>query len=127
MPDKGWTQGDNTFSVSGDTPCVVAVSYDGGVTYIRAEAILNSNNDYSFTVEDMTSDTILTILMLGDINGDGIISNLDVTKGNAANLGKTELSNLQVLVADVNGDGQLSNLDITKLRAVVCGQSELSW
>lgn len=126
-PENGWTSGSNTFDVTGSVPCVVAVSQDGGGTFTRLEAVENPDGSYSFTAENMTFDTVLAVSLLGDINGDGIVSNLDVTKGKAANIGKTNLDAMQLMSADVNGDGQFSNLDITKLRAVVLGKSELAW
>ncbi|MBQ8603733.1 MAG: leucine-rich repeat protein, partial [Oscillospiraceae bacterium] len=37
-PEGDWKEGTNTFTVSAEKPCVVAVSYDGGLTYVRVTA-----------------------------------------------------------------------------------------
>ena len=126
-PEKGWTSGTNTFSVSGSQPCLVAISRDGGVTYERLPATQNEDGSYSFTAENMTTDTALSVLLLGDVNGDGKVSNADETKLNAAVLKRTELSAKQMLAANVNGDEGVTNADLTKLHAVILGKTSLSW
>ena len=126
-PEKGWTSGTNTFSVSGSQPCLVAISRDGGATYERLPATQNEDGSYSFTAENMTTDTALSVLLLGDVNGDGKVSNADETKLNAAVLKRTELSAKQMLAANVNGDEGVTNADLTKLHAVTLGKTSLSW
>ena len=126
-PEKGWTSGTNTFSVSGSQPCLVAISRDGGATYERLPATKNEDGSYSFTAENMTADTSLSVLLLGDVNGDGKVSNADETKLNAAVLKKTELNAKQMLVANVNGDESVTNADLTKLHAVILGKTSFSW
>ena len=126
-PEKGWTSGTNTFSVSGSQPCLVAISRDGGATYERLPATQNEDGSYSFTAENMTTDTALSVLLLGDVNGDGKVSNADETKLNAAVLKRTELSAKQTLAANVNGDEGVTNADLTKLHAVILGKTSLSW
>ena len=75
----------------------------------------------------MTADTSLSVLLLGDVNGDGKVSNADETKLNAAVLKKTELNAKQMLVANVNGDESVTNADLTKLHAVILGKTSFSW
>lgn len=126
-PEKGWTTGSNTFSVSSGSPCMVAVSKDGGQSYERLPATANEDGSYSFTAEDMTQDSMLAIVLLGDINGDGKVTAADATKGSAAVLNKVELEPLQKLAADTNNDGKLTTADITRLRAAVLGNTSLQW
>ena len=126
-PEKGWTSGTNTFSVSGSQPCLVAISRDGGATYERLPATQNEDGSYSFTAENMTADTSLSVLLLGDVNGDGKVSNADETKLNAAILKKTELNAKQMMAANVNGDEGVTNADLTKLHAVILGKTSFSW
>lgn len=126
-PEKGWTTGSNTFSVSSGSPCMVAVSKDGGQSYERLPATANEDGSYSFTAEDMTQDSTLAIVLLGDINGDGKVTAADATKGSAAVLNKVELEPLQKLAADTNNDGKLTTADITRLRAAVLGNTSLQW
>jgi|GEM_PF-2447685 len=126
-PENGWTTGNNTFSVSSGTPCMVAISQDGGKTYERLPATKNSDGSYSYTAEDMTEDSTLAVMLLGDINGDGQISTADEIKGKAAVLNKVELEPLQKLAADVNHDGNLTTADITRLKSTILGKVSLEW
>ncbi|MBQ4260080.1 MAG: bacterial Ig-like domain-containing protein [Lachnospiraceae bacterium] len=126
-PIGGWVAGDNTFTVACESPCLVAVSYDGGLTYKRLAATAGSTG-YSFTAEDVTSDTIIAIGYVGDINGDGTISNSDATRLAAIYAGKTDPTNaLMGLICDVNNDGTVSNSDVTGLRAAYAGKRQLTW
>lgn len=126
-PENGWTTGSNTFSVSAGAPCMVAISQDGGKTYERLPATKNSDGSYSFTAEDMTDDSTLAVMLLGDINGDGQISTADAIKGKAAVLNKVELEPLQKLATDVNNDGTLTTADITRLKSTILGKTSLEW
>ena len=125
-PANGWVAGTNTFTVSCEKACVVVVSNDGGATYTRLTAT-TAGNGYSFTVENMTADTIVAVCVLGDANGDGNITNADITKLRAAFAGKETLDSLQQLAVDTNGSGDITNADITKLRAVFAGKTTLGW
>lgn len=126
-PAGGWIEGDNVFTVACEKPCFVAVSYDGGQTYRRLPASQVSGG-YSYTAEDMTADTILAIGYVGDINGDGTISNSDATRLAAIYAGKTDASNaLMGLLCDVNNDGQVTNSDVTGLCATYAGKKQLNW
>jgi len=126
-PEGGWKEGTNTFSVDSDVVCMVIVSLDGGQTYTRLEATVNADGGYSFTAENMTSSTIIAVAVMGDANGDGKLTNADVTRMKAANASKITLSTLENVVGDSNGDGKLTNADVTKLKAVNAGKTTLSW
>ena len=117
-PTEGWKEGENTFVVSCDNVCAVIVSNDNGKTYERLIAS-ETNDGYSFTADGMTADTIITIMVLGDINGDGKLSTADVTKLKAASLQKVNLDTATLIAADVNGDGEITTADITKLKEVI--------
>lgn len=126
-PVGGWVKGDNTFTVACEDPCYVAVSYDGGETYNRVDAVAVSEG-YSFTVAGMTEDTLLSIGYVGDVNGDGIVSNSDATRLAAIYAGKTSASGaLMNLLCDVNNDGEMTNADVTGLNANYADKKNLNW
>ena len=127
-PENGWVEGTNTFTVTCVSPCVVAVSSDGGSSYKRLIAISTDKpNTYGFKVEDMDAETILTIVRSGDANGDGKVNNTDLVRLKACLLEKTTLSVTEQLAADVNKSEELSNPDLVKLKAVLLDKTNFNW
>ncbi|MBQ8603331.1 MAG: leucine-rich repeat protein [Oscillospiraceae bacterium] len=126
-PEGGWTEGENTFTVSAEKPCVVVVSYDGGRTYTRVTATATgTDGTYSFTA-DITAGAQVAVVTGGDVNNDGKMSGSDITRLKAAFRGKTSLDGLQSVIGDTNGDGKITGSDITKLKAAFRGKTNLSW
>ena len=78
-------------------------------------------------MEGVTAETEIAVAVAGDANGDGKVTNADITRLRAAYAGKITLDSLQELVADVNGSDSITNADITKLRAAYAGKIELNW
>lgn len=126
-PENGWKEGSNTFSIECTQPCVALLSTDGGKTYTKLNVVKNAEGVYDCTTDNMTENAILSILLLGDINGDGKVSNSDATAGKAVAMGVNSVDVLKTYAADLNGDGEITNNDITRLKAVILGKSELSW
>ncbi len=126
-PEGGWKNGTNTFSVTADLACAVVVSYDGGQTYTRLTATANTDGSYRFTAANVTAETIVAAIPMGDANGDGKITNADITRMKAANLGKLSFDSLYTILTDVNGDGKITNADITRMKAVNLGKTALGW
>lgn len=125
-PEGGWKEGTNTFTVSCAKPCVVAVSYDGGQTYVRLTAS-DSANGKSFTAENMTADTQIAVVLKGDFSGDGRVNNVDVARIKSVILKRTEADCLQALTADVTGDGRVNNVDVARIKASILRRNELVW
>jgi len=126
-PDAGWVEGTNTFTVSSDDACVVAVRNEDG-SYSPVTAITTDTEGvYSYTVDNMTAETEIVVALSGDTNGDGKVSNADITKLRAACAGKAALDGIQSLLGDVNGNGKVTNADITRLRAACAGKKALNW
>ena len=61
-------------------------------------------------------------IMLGDVNDDGTVNNLDAALVYAAYNGKQTLSARQQTAADVNGDGKADNLDAALIYALYNGK-----
>lgn len=60
-------------------------------------------------------------VLLGDVNGDGKVSTLDVRWLRQYLIGGRELTDAQLAAADVNGDGKVSTLDVRWIRQYLIG------
>ena len=56
-----------------------------------------------------------TIIVVGDVNGDGQIKLLDVSKVNQHFVGKSLLDGIYLKAADMTGDGKIKLLDVSKI------------
>ena len=62
-----------------------------------------------------------TLIVKGDLNGDGKISLIDISKMKKAYLQIETLSEIQEKAADINQDGKMSLMDISKIKKVYLG------
>lgn len=62
---------------------------------------------YVLTTADLTAPAVL----LGDINGDGVVNTIDARWALQAASGIRTLSDAQSAAADVNGDGTVNTVD----------------
>ncbi len=60
--------------------------------------------------------------LLGDINGDGSITNYDATLLRRHLARRLTLTEDQLIPADINGDGNVNNYDATRLRLYIAGR-----
>lgn len=72
---------------------------------------------------NITSGTteVLTVLIYGDINGDGNISAVDYVKIKNHIMGSSTLNNVYTKVADVNNDGNISAVDYVNVKNYIMG------
>lgn len=127
-PAGGWTEGSNTFTVSCEDACYVAISNDGGATYTRLTATATeTDGTYSFTAEDVTASSIIAVIKAGDANGDGFCDTSDMGRIKGYTLGNSDLNALELLAADANNDGECDTADMGKIKGFTLGKSELSW
>ncbi len=75
----------------------------------------------------MTVETIVFISVMGDLNRDGSLTNVDVAMGRSGFLGKTNLDEMQLIAVDTNKDGKLTNVDVARLRATFLEKTVLNW
>ena len=67
-----------------------------------------------------------TVLLYGDANGDGTISNSDRIKIRNHILGTNKLTGVYFVAGDVNKDGQVSNADRIKVRNHILGTTPIT-
>lgn len=109
-PEGGWVEGENTFTVSAPAACVVAVSKDGGLTYTVLEATANDDGSYSFTA-DVTADTTVTVVVKGDVDGDGSLGMTDAMAAMNAWSNGQSLGAAAKLAGCVTGSSDMSMAD----------------
>lgn len=87
-----------------------------GTYTLRVSKQNHVTREYTITVgaEAVTQD--VKIHLKGDVNGDGKITNLDVTRLSLHFRKKATLTDYELLCADVSGDGKITNLDVTKIK-----------
>ena len=74
----------------------------------------------------MDGDTVLdsvTIIMTGDINGDGIVNVRDASMTHRSLIGKETASHIQTIAMDCNGDGNVNNKDAAMILQVLVGKA----
>ena len=112
-----------TVTVTYGKPCKVGyLGSDGKYVAISAVA---SGSSYAFTAPDGVTEVVLVIK--GDVNGDGEIKKSDITRLNAAFLGKTSATAVQQFAGDIVEDGGIKKSDITRLNATFLGKTALTW
>jgi hypothetical protein len=67
-----------------------------------------------------------TVVVTGDINGDGTISVTDMVSAKAQILGKSKLSGAHLTAADTNGDGTVSITDFVQIKAKILGKGNIT-
>ena len=90
--------------------------------------ILGATNSSSYfgTGASITLDgTTYTLIMLGDVSGDGRITPSDYVKVRNKIMQTNNLSEIQNLSADVNKDGQITPSDYVKIRNQIMGSSSI--
>lgn len=126
IPAGGWTEGENSFSVSCEDACVALISNDGGASYTRLKATKNGDA-YDFTATDVTENTILRVVRKGDIGCDGSISLREISQIRLAQAKLVSLDSLKTAIADLNGDGSISLREISQIRLAFAGLQKIAW
>ena len=85
----------------------------------------NATTGYRFVNKTYAANTEYTILVYGDINGDGEVKASDYMKIKNYIMGTTTLSNIQKMVADVNGDNDIKASDYMKIKNYIMGTTDI--
>ena len=67
-----------------------------------------------------------TVIVKGDVDGDGKIFATDYVKVRNHIMGKTSLSEVSLKAADINGDGKIFATDYVKIRNHIMGIGNIS-
>ena len=68
----------------------------------------------------------LTVVVTGDVNGDGKCSISDLVQINSHLLGRQNLSGVFLQAADINGDGKCTISDLVQINSHLLGRKALS-
>ena len=68
----------------------------------------------------------VTIVVTGDVNGDGKITITDVVKLQSNVAGASSLSGAYAAAADINGDGRVTITDVVQAAQITVGQRTIN-
>lgn len=89
-------------------------------------AVVATGDTVTIYRNDGTQYAKWTVLIYGDVNGDGAITNSDRIKIRNHILGTSKLTNAYLVAGDVNKDGQVSNTDRIKVRNHILGTTPIA-
>lgn len=82
------------------------------------------NNDAKLSTGCVIND-IYTVVVLGDVNGDGEVKSTDYMAIKNAIMGTKELSETEKMAADVNNDGNIKSTDYMKIKNYIMGNAQI--
>ncbi len=91
---------------------------------LRAETVYTGCKVVTHNISLEKADE-LTVIVTGDVNGDGYADNMDAAAVLRYDAGITELDSLQLAAGDVNGDGEVNNLDAAYILKIDAGLIDL--
>ena len=83
-------------------------------------------NKISNEIKNITYDKVYTIVVLGDVNGDGEIKATDYAKIKNYIMEDTKLTEIQKLAADVNEDGAVKATDYAKIKNYIMNSTPIT-
>lgn len=103
--------------------CTVKVTKDGAE--VSGSGKIGTGMQVHLVVNG-AEQSVLTAVVTGDVNGDGLITVTDVVRINANILNKYTFSEAERIAADVSNDGQVSVTDVVRLNASILGKFEIN-
>lgn len=79
---------------------------------------------YKFT--DTAKNVTYTVVVLGDVNGDGQVKSTDYMKIKNFIMGETQLNDMQKKAADVNRDGEAKSTDYMKIKNYIMNSTPIT-
>lgn len=94
----------------------------GNVTVYSGNTVVTSGNIATGMTVKLSNGTTSTIVVTGDVNGDGKITITDVVKLQSHVVGKAALSGAYSSAADINSDGKITITDVVQAAQVTVGK-----
>jgi uncharacterized protein YraI len=69
-----------------------------------------------YVIKDLSNNTEKTIIVKGDVNGDGLVKSTDYMKIKSYIMDNTKLTDVELKAADVNNDNQIKATDYMKIK-----------
>lgn len=122
-PAADWIAGTNTFTVTSDMACAVALVRDGSLTVLECAA---HNGTYAFTANLRDHDEIV-IVLVGDSDLDGRLTAADLVCLSRHFGGEYDLPACAALAADTDLDDKLTAADLVSLSRYFGGEYTPRW
>ncbi len=88
-----------------------------GAYTVRISKNNHVSREYTIIINKDAPVESFRIHPLGDINGDGKVNTIDVTRANAHAKGVATLKGYEVQCADINNDGKINTIDVSRMNA----------
>ena len=95
-------------------------------TELGEEANAGTGTQIKLYNGDTVADT-KTIVITGDLNGDGVINNRDAVFAARVVVKKQVASEAQEMAMDVNGDGKINNRDVAMIARYLVGKETINY
>lgn len=121
------SQGSEEFDYwTGLTPGTTASQLGKNVVVYDGDTPVSDNTELATGMTAVINKTSFTLVVKGDLNGDGRLTIIDVVALQSQVVGKTALKGPYKEAADLNDDGNISIVDVVKAARVLVGKDVLS-
>ncbi len=110
----------------GLTPGITAGQLGGGAVVYDGKTAVSSTTTISTGMTAVVNNKSYTLVVKGDVNGDGRITITDVVALQSHVVGKQTLTGAYKEAADLNGDTNITITDVVKAARVIVGKDSLS-
>lgn len=98
--------------------------YHGSVSPVETSTVVGTGQVIQLMDGETVKDCV-TVVVAGDLNGDGVVSVSDMLLVKSHLLKKTTLNELAQLAADVSGDGEISITDFIQIKAHILNKDKI--
>lgn len=122
----GFTLGDKVENIKNSIEAIEGVTLKS-FTDANNNEITDSliGTGMKFTINLNNMDYTYTVIIKGDVNGDGLIYATDYVKVRNHIMGKTQLTGAYLLAADINNDGKIYATDYVQIKNHIMGKTPI--